>query len=116
LDTVELERLKELENTNSERISLEDIKAYQRYCWGKSENINCGDKITGTAEVQLLWCLCGAYREKDGAGRDAIPLKLVVDFLKENSLLEQFRMNQRDPATLGTLIYAIVSRGFCCFH
>lgn len=107
LDTVDVERLDQLESFASQgRISLDQLHAYQRHCWKLGKKLGLTaiiNKTISDSEVELLWALFGAYRE-NVQGVDTVKLELVQDFLRFNILPEHFKMNKTDPVTVWTII------------
>jgi hypothetical protein len=111
LSVVETDRLEQLKSdpqfNTDERISHKQLQAYQEYCWHMSD-MSFKDRAFSTAEVELLWGLFGGYRTENSDGKDTIPLNLVYDFLKDNSLPENFVINTEDPVTIGRLAFSLI--------
>jgi hypothetical protein len=85
------------------RISYNQLKQYQLYCWNLSD-MSLVDKIPALVELDLMWGLFGAYKDSN----KTIPLKLVYDFLSENKLPNNFQPNTNDQETLLSLTLSLL--------
>lgn len=100
---IELKRLKVLKNDPrfysicpksepQKQISLTQLKAFQRYCWGLSDDMAFfTDKLPGKGELHLMWRTLGGYITEQRDGTETLPLDLVYNFLRYNILPEHFQ-------------------------